>query len=182
LTLGLAVLIADFIGNGRNSIGTEALLGYMQIKKRYYDWPSAYLWMIAYISTPISNMCWILQSYHYDHPSGTSLYSLLPAFWAPKSLEIADLGNDNIVDGVHTYLAKYYLDLSYVGIFIINYLWGAISGFVSVRNRLTKNYLASAVLLGCIGFIFFADFLTILIVVLELLALGLAQRYFTVEA
>jgi hypothetical protein len=105
---------------------------------------------------------------------------MLPGFWAPKPLEIGDLGSENIVDGVHTYIAKYYLDLWVFGIFGINYVWGLISGYLSAGNRLGRNYLTSAVLLGCIGFMFFSDFLTILIILLELTALNLAQRYFTV--
>jgi hypothetical protein len=97
------------------------------------------------------------------------------------SLEAGDLGSDNVVDGVHTYIAKYYLDLWWLGVFGINYIWGLISGFISAGNRLTRNYLISAVLLGCMGFLFFADFLSFLIVLIELAVLAFGQRYFTVE-
>ncbi|WP_035349665.1 O-antigen polymerase [Edaphobacter aggregans] len=180
-TLGAAVLLANLIGNTRNSLGSEALLLGMRIKHSYYDWPAAYLWVLSYISTPLSNLCWIVHVYPYDHPSFNFLYSALPGFWAPKSLEISDLGSEQIVDGVHTYISKYFIDFWVFGIFGINYVWGLIAGFISAGNRLTRNYLTSAVLLGCMGFMFFSDFLTILIILLELLALGWAQRYFTIE-
>ena len=180
-TLICAIVLSNFIGNGRISEGSAALLGWMQIKRSYYDWPTAYLWMISYISSPISNMCWIVRSYHYDHPSAAFLYELLPGFWAPKSLEAGDLGSQNIVDGVHTYLAKYFLDFWWFGIFGINYVWGLISGFLTINNGLARNYLTSAVLLACIGFLFFADFITFLLIFLELVLLGFAQRYFTVD-
>ena len=180
-TLCLAIAIADVIGNNRMSSGSGALLGYMQIKRAYYDWPTSYLWMVSYISSPISNLCWIVHSYHYDHPSISFLYSLLPGSLNALSREAGDLGSDNIVDGVHTYIAKYYVDLWWFGVFGINYIWGLISGYISAGNRLTRNFLISAVLLGCIGFLFFADFLSFLIIAIELTVLIFAQRYFTLE-
>jgi hypothetical protein len=184
-TLCVAVLASNLIGNGRYSnYGTgasEALLLGMHIKHSYYDWPTAYLWIITYINTPISNLCWIVHVYPYSHPSFGWLYSALPGFWAPKFIETGDLGSEQIVDGVHTYLAKYFLDFWVFGIFGINYVWGLITAFITAGDRLTRNYLTSAVLIGCMAFMFFSDFLTILIVLLELLALGWAQRYFTIE-
>ena len=151
----------------------------MQIKTKYYDWPTAYLWLVSYVSSPISNMCWILRDYPYDHPTAGFLYSLLPGFWEPKATDF-DLGSHNIVDGVHTYIAKYYLDWWFLGIAGYNYLWGLISGWLTLKDRITRLYLVSAVLLSCIGFMFFSDFLTILIIVIEIAALAYGQRYFEV--
>ena len=153
----------------------------MQIRRTYYSWPTAYLWLISYVSSPISNLCWILRSYRYDHPSASFLHSLVPGFWNSPTLEAGDLGNDNIVDGVHTYLAKYYLDLWWFGIFGINYILGLISGYISAGQRLSRNYLSSSVVLGCIGFIFFADFLTFLLIIIELIFLCVGHRYFTIQ-
>ena len=180
-TLGLAITISNVIGNNRLSSGSGALLGFMQIKRAYYDWPTSYLWMISYVSSPISNMCWIVRSYHYDHATTAFLHSLLPGSLNALSLEAGDLGSDNIIDGVHTYIAKYYLDLWWLGVFGINYVWGLISAYISAGNRLTRNYLVSAVILACMGFLFFADFISFLIVVIELVVLLFGQRYFTIE-
>jgi oligosaccharide repeat unit polymerase len=180
-TLCFAIILSDFIGNGRSSYGSSALLGYMQIKRAYYDWPTSYLWMISYISSPISNLCWIVRAYHYDHPSLFFLHSMLPGFLDSTSLEGGDLGSDNIVDGVHTYIAKYYLDLWWLGVFGINYIWGLISSYMSAGNRLTRNYLTSAVLLACIGFLFFADFISFLLILVELAMLAFGQKYFVRE-
>jgi hypothetical protein len=180
-TLCMAVSISDIIGNGRSSLGSEAVLAYLQIKRSYYDWPSAYIWLISYISTPISNLCWIVSSYRYEHPSASFLKSLLPAFWSSPSLEVGDLGSANILDGVHTYVAKYYLDFWWFGVFGINYIYGLVSGYIAAGNRLTRNYLTSAVVLGCIGFMFFSDFLTILSIVLELIFVSVGYRYFAIQ-
>lgn len=177
-TLCFAIILSDIIGNGRSSYGSSALLGYMQIKRAYYDWPTSYLWMISYISSPISNMCWIVRVYHYDHTSLSFLHSMLPGFADAASLEGGDLGSQNIVDGVHTYIAKYYLDLLWLGVFGINYIWGLISGYLSAGNRLTRNYLTSAVIIACIGFLFFADFITFLLILVELAMLTFGQNYF----
>lgn len=177
-----AFLASDVIGNSRNSLGAQALIGYLQIKTTYADWPSAYLWVLSYISTPISNLCWIVHTYPYTQPSFSWVYSALPGFWSPKTIEqTGDLGTQQIIDGVHTYAAKYFIDFWYFGIFGINYAWGLISAFITAGDRLTRNYLSSAVLLGCMGFMFFSDFLTILIIMMELFLLGWAQRYFTIE-
>ena len=107
-TLCSAILLSNVIGNSRNSLGSEVMFAAMQIKKAYYDWPAAYVWVISYVSTPFSNLCWIIHVYHYDHPSGAFLYSALPGFWAPTFIETGDLGSEKIIDGVHTYIAKYY--------------------------------------------------------------------------
>ncbi|WP_165420069.1 hypothetical protein [Edaphobacter modestus] len=85
-----------------------------------------------------------------------------------------------IVDGVHTYIAKYFLDFWFFGIFGINYIWGIIAAYVSAGNRLTRRYLPAAVLLGCLGFIFFSDFLSILYILIEFFAMSVAQQYFTI--
>jgi hypothetical protein len=179
-TLGFALLVSDTIGNNRSSQGAQGLLLYMQVKRAYYDWPTALLWIISYVQTPISNLCWIVRVYPYDHPSGRFLSTLLPGSWAQLPLEGGDLGSANIVDGVHTYIAKYYLDFWLFGIFIINYIWGLVSAHMSAGNRLMRNYLSSAVLLGCIGFIFFVDYLSVLAILVELSLLAIGQRYVTV--
>jgi len=68
-------------------------------------------------------MCWIVRAYHDKGPSINVLYSALPGFWSTiNTLENTDLGSENIIDGVHTYLAKYYLDFWYFGLLGINYL------------------------------------------------------------
>jgi hypothetical protein len=176
-----AIIISGILGNNRNSLGSDVLLRFMQIRREYYDWNPALLWMISYVSTPISNMCWIVQVYRYDHPTGSFLYYLLPGFLNPAPTIQPDLGSGSIVDGVHTYLAEYYFNFLWFGVLGINYIWGLISGYMNAGNRLPRNYLVSAVLLGCMAFMFFFDFLTILIIVLELVVLGLGHRYFTLE-
>lgn len=178
-TLTIAVFASNLIGNSRNSLGVDALLGFLQIKQKYYNWPPAYLWVISYVATPFSNMCWIVHVPYHQHPI-TFFYSLIPGELAVKSTEMtADLGSEKILDGVHTYMAKYFLDFWYFGIIGINYVWGLIAGAMCVGNRLTRNFLLSSVLLACMGFMFFSDFLTILIIVMEMIAAVFIQRLVT---
>lgn len=178
VTLVSAVLVSNLIGNNRNSLGVDALLGYLQIKQRYQTWPAAYLWVISYISTPFSNMCWIVRAFQYTHPSFSFLYSALPGSFAVKAIEMThDLGSEKIIDGVHTYMAKYFLDFWYFGIFGINYIWGLIAAAMQAGNRLTRNFLLSGVLLGCMAFMFFSDFLTILIILMEMVAAVVIQKF-----
>lgn len=177
-TLLGAVLLSNFIGNSRNESTTEAFLAFFGISRTYATWPLAILWILSYISTPISNICWIVHKYPYDHPSFTFLTSsLLPAFWAPDALEVGYLGSPNVIDGVHTYLAKYFLDLWYYGIVLINVVWGGVMAWMMRNERYTRRVLTSAVLLGAISFLFFADFLTFLSIVMELSVLAWIERH-----
>jgi hypothetical protein len=167
------------IGNGRYQGTSEMFAAFFNIKPSYADWPMTFLWIISYISIPFSNLCWIIHAYHYSHPTSNFLTTLLPSFWAPPSLEGGNLGSINIIDGVHTYLAKYYIDLWFVGIFTINFAWGLISGYLGVGDRIGQKYLTSSVFLSAIAFLFFADYLTMLSIVMELFILALVQRYVT---
>lgn len=177
-TMVAAALVSNFIGNGRATSSTaELLTAYFGIRETYATWPMTLLWVISYIAVPFSNMCWIVESYRHTGPTLTFLGTLLPAFWSPVPLEAGYLGNTYIIDGVHTYLAKYFLDLSYFGIFLINFVWGLISALLNLGNRLAANPLTSAVLLAAIAFIFFADYLTFLSIVMELVVLSFIQRY-----
>jgi hypothetical protein len=169
-----AALLANFIGNGR---AEATLVAFFGIRSAYADWPMAFLWVASYIAIPLSNLCWIVHSYPYSHVSAGFLGTLLPAFWAPPVLEATDLGSDHIIDGVHTYLAKYYLDLWFLGIFLINYVWGVISGYLSSGDRMVSRFLTSSILLGALTFIFFVDYLTVLTVVMELIAVAFIQHY-----
>jgi hypothetical protein len=179
VTLTIAIFASNLIGNSRNSLGVTALLGYLQIKQKYHDWPPAYLWVISYVASPFSNMCWIVDVPYREHPV-TFFYSLLPGDLAIHSTEmIADLGSEKIIDGVHTYMAKYFLDFWYFGIIGINYAWGLIAGAMRAGNRLTRNFLLSSVLLGCMAFMFFSDFLTILIIVMEMATVVFFHRFVT---
>jgi oligosaccharide repeat unit polymerase len=177
ITVITAVTLSNLIGNGRAESTSEAFVAFFGITDTYAKWPMATLWILSYVSTPISNICWIVHSYHYIGPSATFLATLLPAFWAPESLETQYLGSTFIIDGVHTYLAKYFLDLWYFGIVLINAVWGIIAAQLMHRNRLARKSLTSAVLLGAIVFIFFADYLTFLSVFMELAVLVYVERY-----
>lgn len=176
-TVFAAVLISNLIGNGRAESTTEAFVAFFGISDTYAKWPMATLWMLSYISTPVSNLCWIVHSYHYTHPTATFLTTLVPAFWAPPALENNYLGSPFIIDGVHTYLAKYYLDLWYFGIILINLVWGIIATILTRRGRLVKCSLTSSVLLAAIVFIFYADFLTFLSIAMELIALAVIEQF-----
>jgi hypothetical protein len=180
-TLILGILLAGAIGNGRNESTSQAFVAFFGIQPAYANWPMTLLWAISYVATPFSNLCWIIHSYTYTHPTLTFLNTLLPAFWSAPPLEVGDLGSSSIIDGVHSYLSKYYLDLWYFGIFLINYVWGLISGYFSLGNRLAARALTSSVLLAAMAFMFFADYLTFLAIVLELIILTIVQQYAVVE-
>ena len=75
-TLVAAALISDIIGNGRNESTAEAFSAFFGIRDAYANWPMIFLWIIAYVSIPFSNMCWIVHSYPYTGPTLTFLGTL----------------------------------------------------------------------------------------------------------
>jgi oligosaccharide repeat unit polymerase len=174
----VAVLIAlvamDVIGDNRTP--EDLFFAGMDIKNEFRDWPMAVLWPVAYFSAPISNMCWIVKNTHFTAPTFSFIYQLLPAFWLPASPHKAAVSDSHIVDGVHTYLANYFLDFSWPGIVGCNFAIGLAAGFMTHRERISRKFLSSPVILSAIGFIFFWDFFTTLSTVLEFFAQGLIEK------
>jgi oligosaccharide repeat unit polymerase len=153
----------------------------MQIKAEYQQWPTIFVWIISYVSAALSNLCWFVDTAHFDHLTWTFAYQLLPSFWNPLNPHTAIMQSSRIVDGTSTYLANYFLDFSYFGIFFINLSIGILSGIGSIANRISRKFLVWSVFLSCISFMFFWDFFTELSTVVLFTIQGLAQWYFIRE-
>jgi oligosaccharide repeat unit polymerase len=153
----------------------------MQIKKEFQQWPTIYIWVISYMSSALSNLCWFVDMAHFDHATWTFSYALLPSFWSPINPHADIMQSGKIIDGTSTYLANYFLDFSYFGIFLINLVIGMISGFGSVANRISRNFLVWSVFLSCIGFIFFWDFFATLSTAVMFVFQAMGQWYFVRE-
>lgn len=174
--VGVASVFFGVLGSSRT---TDAILfAGMHIKEEFQQWPTVYIWIISYISTALSNLCWFVDLAHYDHVTWTFSYTLLPSFWVPMNPHIAIMTSSNIIDGTSTYLANYFLDFSYLGIFLMNLFLGVLSGIGNVANRIGRNFLFWAVFLSCLGFIFFWDFFATLSMVILFSIQAAAQRYF----
>lgn len=170
---GLAI-VATLVGNNRTT--QSSFFAVLQIRREFWDWPMIFLWVISYFSIPISNLCWIVHNFHFQSATLSFLYPALPAFWTPTDPHENVMGYSHVVDGVHTYLASYYLDLSYVGIVLINLVLG-IGAACVMRRGLSRNFLTAAVFLGCLAYIFFVDNFIPLSTILQFLIQGFAQRY-----
>jgi hypothetical protein len=159
----LGGIFFGLLGSYRTS---DALLfAGMQIKKEYQEWPSIYVWIISYVSAPLSNLCWFIKTTRFDHVTWTFAYQLIPSFWSLRNPHQDLMAGGNIVDGVHTYLSNYFFDFSYFGIFALNLLIGMASGFGTVTNQIGRNFLPWSVFLSCIAFMFFWDFFSELFMV-----------------
>ena len=176
--IGAAILV-DVIGSNRT--GDLIFFTYMQIKTEFQQWPTLYLWIISYVSTPLSNLCWLVDLNHFDHVTWSFSYPMLPSFWAPVSPHENFGATSKIIDGVHTYLATYFLDFSYFGIILINLCIGMASGYYSSARRVSRKLLSASVFLSCIAFMFFFDFFVYLQIVILVGIQTTAQRYFMKE-
>jgi oligosaccharide repeat unit polymerase len=176
--LGLigAAFLVDLIGSNRT--GDVIFFAYMQIKLKFQQWPTVYLWIISYVSTPLSNLCWLVDLAHFDHVTWSFAYPVLPSFWATINPHENLIETSKIIDGVHTYLASYFLDFSYFGIFLINLFIGMISGYYSSARRISRHFLTCSIFLTCIAFIFFWDFFVYLETIVEFGLQAAAQYYF----
>jgi oligosaccharide repeat unit polymerase len=175
LAAAVALGVATLIGNARTPL--DVLVEYLQIKQAYQHYPTIFLWLITYLSIPISDMAWIVRNYHFVHPSWTFAYPLLPSFVAPTNLDRGLLEQcDCIIDGVHTYLSEYYLDLSFVGVVLINVLIGMAAGYISARG-ISRVLLVSSVFLTCIVFMYFSDTFLDLSTVINIAAQLVVMKY-----
>ena len=156
IVLLVALGLITVIGNLRTT--QQIFLDFMEIKPEFQSWPMALLWPITYVSVPISNLCWIIHGAHFTEPTLSFLYPVLPSFWAPVNPHAIPLSDSHIIDGVHTYLATYFLDFSWFGIVGVNFALGMMSGFLVNRERISRNLLVSPILLSAMGLIFFWDF------------------------
>jgi hypothetical protein len=148
----------------------------MEIKADFRSWPMAFLWPVSYFSIPISNLCWMIHNFHFSRPAISFLYPVLPAFWTPLSPHEISLSDPHIIDGVHTYLANYFLDFSWIGIVACNFGIGVLGGVMVNRQRISRWFLVSPILLSAIGFIFFWDFFVYLPTILECIAQFAIQK------
>lgn len=163
------------LGNYRTS--NALLFAGMQIKTEFQQWPTMWLWVVSYVSAPLSNLCWFVETARFKYMNWSFAYNLLPSFWTPQDPHAYIKATSKIVDGVSTYLANYFLDMSYAGIVFINVVLGAISGYGSVANRICKNALPWSVFLSCIAFMCFWDFLATLGIVILMCLELFAHRY-----
>lgn len=174
IALLIALTLLSVIGNYRTS--QQAFLSFMEIRPEFRSWPMALLWPITYISVPVSNLCWIIHGSHFTEPTMSFLYPVLPSFWAPVNPHDAALSDSHIIDGVHTYLATYFLDFSWFGIIAMNFSIGVISGYLISRERISRYFLLSPVLLSAMSLIFFWDFFVYLPTLGQLVIQGIVQK------
>jgi oligosaccharide repeat unit polymerase len=175
LALLFALGAMDIIGNNRTS--QDSFFSFLEIKNDFRDWPMALLWPITYFSIPISNLCWIVKDAHFTAPTISFLYQFLPSFWVPASPHDAAVSNSHIIDGTYTYLGNYFLDFSWAGIVACNFAIGLAAGTLTRRERISRKFMSSPIVLSAIGFIFFWDFFTALSNVLEFFAEVAVQRF-----
>ena len=176
LALGcVAFLIAGatLIGNMRTA--HALFLDFLQIREKYFDWPMASLWLTSYVSIPISNLCWILDTAHYHGPTLAFLYPLLPSFVTPVDPHLAIHDDLRIIDGASTYLAAFALDFSYFGVYLANLLLGLGAGWLMERG-LPRQILVSSIFLTCMSLICFSDMFSPLSTVIQVIIQSSVQR------
>jgi oligosaccharide repeat unit polymerase len=176
LALGCVALLitgATLIGNLRTA--HALFLDFLQIRQKYFDWPMASLWLTSYVSIPLSNLCWILDTAHYHGPTLSFLYPLLPSFATPMDPHLAIHDDWRIIDGASTYLAAFALDFSYFGVYLANLLLGVGAGWLMERG-FPRQILVSSIFLTCISLICFSDMFSPLSTIIQVIIQSVVQR------
>jgi oligosaccharide repeat unit polymerase len=174
VAIAIALVAMDIVGENRTA--RESFYQVLEIREDFRTWPMAIVWPISYLSIPISNLCWIVKGAHFDAPTVSFLYPVLPSFWTPASPHEAAVSDSHIIDGTHTYLVNYFLDFSWAGIVGCNFLIGLLGGFLTHRERVSRKFMMSPIILSAFSFIFFWDFFVSLPTIIELCVQGLTQR------
>jgi hypothetical protein len=161
------------IGNLRTA--HDVFIEFLQIRDEYSEWPMAFLWPVAYISIPFSNLCWLVAHGPSQGPTFAFLYSLLPSFMAPSDPYVDVYGSMNLIDNASTYLKFYALDFSYLGIYFANLLIGVGCGWLVLRSY-PRHILTLAIFLTVITQIFFSDNLLLLLTVIQVCLQAFVQK------
>jgi oligosaccharide repeat unit polymerase len=161
------------IGNLRTA--HDVFIGFLQIRDKYSDWPMAFLWPVAYVSIPFSNLCWVVAHGSSHGPTFAFLYSLLPSFMAPADPYADVHGGMNMIDNASTYLQAYALDFSYLGIYFANLLLGLGCGWLVLRSY-PRRILILAIFLTSITQLFFSDNFLLLLTVIQVCLQAFVQK------
>ncbi|MGB9228350.1 MAG: hypothetical protein WCC24_01345, partial [Terracidiphilus sp.] len=161
-----AVAIAGMTIIGDLRTAHDIFIEFLQIRDKYIDWPTAFLWVVSYISIPFSNLCWTVAHGPSYGPTLAFLYPLLPSFLAPADPYADVYSGMNIIDGASTYLQTYALDFSYLGIYFANLFIGIGCGWLVARSY-PRHILILAIFLTSISLLFFSDFFFLLSIVIQ---------------
>ncbi|WP_456460217.1 O-antigen polymerase [Desulfurobacterium sp.] len=157
LLLIAILFIMSMIGNYRT--GNEIFKEVMEIKKEFYDWPAALLWVIGYISFPLVNLeAFICKSDHFFYGKIT-LQNLLPAFINILPTNFYSFYRNllpNQFNTVSTYLGNVYLDFGFWGIIFINICLG-MTAYIFYRKAY-ENVVLTSVFYSALLLIFFSNY------------------------
>ncbi|HEY1803791.1 MAG TPA: O-antigen polymerase [Terracidiphilus sp.] len=152
----LAIGIAGMTVIGNLRTAHDVFIGFLQIRNEYSDWPMAFLWPVAYISIPFSNLCWVVSHGASHGPTLSFLYPLLPSFMAPSDPFTDVYSGLNMIDNASTYLQAYALNFGYLGIYFVNLLIGLGFGWL-VRRAFPRHILILTIFLTATTQVFFSD-------------------------
>lgn len=176
LALGsFAFAIAGFTVFGNLRTAHDLFISFLQIRDKYSEWPMAFLWFVAYVSIPFSNLCWIVAHGTSHGPTFAFLNSLLPSFMAESAPYPDVYGSINIIDNASTYLQAYALDFSYLGIYFTNLLIGLGCGWL-VRRSYPRHILILAIFLPAVSLLFFTDMFFLLSTVIQVCIQASVQK------
>ncbi|HVN92342.1 MAG TPA: hypothetical protein VMT38_01530 [Terracidiphilus sp.] len=170
-----AVGIAGMTIVGNLRTAHDVFIDFLQIRDKYSEWPMAFLWPVAYISIPFSNLCWIVAHGSSHGPTLSFLYALLPSFIAPADPFGDVYGGLNMIDNASTYLQGYALNCSYLGIYFANLLIGMGCGWMVLRSY-PRHVLVLTIFLTAITELFFSDNFLLLSTVIQIVLQSWVQK------
>jgi oligosaccharide repeat unit polymerase len=180
VVLALGIIVVGGIGfsslGDLREAGYQTRDDYLEIRPEYREYPSAFVWVVSYLSTSFSNMCWVVEQRPPTLPSMHFLQQLLPVFARDDGpQDSSGFVSVYMVNYVHTYLYDVYCNFWYFGVVGINLALGAASAFFVDRRR-SKHLLTFSVFMSYLALIFFFNYFIEPAAVLQFLVESYVQR------
>ncbi len=173
---GLLVMAFGVLGEARSGRGYFADV--MRVRPEYAEWHPAVLWLIGYVSFPAKNLVSLMSRHDQWELGERVARGILPAFLG--SLERGDEYYVSLLphlyNNVPTYIGWAWLDGGWVGVIVLNVLYGVVGGAI-VRRAIGKGGLVGIVYLAAVATCFFNDHLFWFPGLVQMALVGLGEAW-----
>ena len=136
--------------------GNQLFLSFFEIKEEYKNFNIGLLWVIMYISSPLSDLISTLQFQNEFQYGISILNDVTPAFLTFDPA-IAN-PKINFIDGPKTYITPFYEDFGWFGVVMTNFFISIICFLFYNDSFFKKNFLIVSLMYTSLIFIFFTNY------------------------
>jgi hypothetical protein len=152
----VAAVLFGPLGEARSGPGYFATV--MEIRPEYQHWPAVILWLVGYVSLPAENLVSLISRWHEWEWGRRVSLGVLPGFLGSASrVDERYLSTlPNPLNNVPTYLGWVWMDFGWLGIVLLNVIWGFAGGMLVERSP-GRGGVASLPYYASVATLFFND-------------------------